>query len=470
MTDTTFPTQFEEDIFRAFDAPEARPEFTDRLYRDLMQRAEAGIQKRKRVLRLHPAWVTALIILLISIVVLAVGPKKVYAALQSLFGYVPGAGFISTEGGLALREPLEKTQNGLTFRVEQLLATPEGTVLVARFQGVDANQETGLDQVWIALEGGQRFRAVEYGIESTGFPGEFLGVFKYRPLPGGTKTVMVAWQGPANSPNHRSVPWQMLLELSPLTDPAVALNLPNAYTPKGASASQSGITLEIERVSSSQKDTAVWVKVIFPEVFSFVELNSVTLIDDSGKQVQQKNTGIHFEDQGQAIEVFKTPGAPLHGYKSLYWTLDFPAIDPSVQKLTLQVNRIGFRAEPAISYPIELGPRPAVGDSWPIHEILTIGAISLEVKQARMVELTSAGQPMAGLVLDIAPHDPAQVQLTQVWLSAPGSVEIFDETSQTWAPAWQPQAFPRDHIDIRLTLLDGVLNGDWNIQWEHLKP
>jgi hypothetical protein len=77
---------------------------------------------------------------------------------------------------------------------------------------------------------------------------------------------------------------------------------------------------------------------------------------------------------------------------------------------------------------------------------------------------------MAGLVLEIDAVNPKQVQLNQIWLNAPGSEQIFDKTTYTWAPAWQPDSIPGGVINLSLILMDGQLNGQWQIEWEHQNP
>ncbi|NLG95815.1 MAG: sigma-70 family RNA polymerase sigma factor [Chloroflexi bacterium] len=80
------------------------------------------------------------------------------------------------------------------------------------------------------------------------------------------------------------------------------------------------------------------------------------------------------------------------------------------------------------------------------------------------------GQPMVGLVLDIKSMDPDAAALDQIWLYVPGSHVVLNKATNTWAPAWPPDKLPDDRIDIHLTMIQGMLHGDWQIDWEHQKP
>src|SRR5690606_6637539 len=142
---------------------------------------------------------------------------------------------------------------------------------------------------------------------------------------------------------------------------------------------------------------------------------------DLGNVYPRKTGQVHFEDQGQPYTVLETPGPAAQRYKNLHETLSFPPIDPAAKRLTLQVDQLSFRASPYETYSIDLGPHPTIGDSWAVDEVLHVGDLFLRVNSARLVALDknapgARGQSWVGLVLDIEPLNPEEVQIDQIWL------------------------------------------------------
>ena len=90
-------------------------------------------------------WATVGIAVLLAVAVafLAVGPQRVWADLQRLLGYVPGVGFVGLEETRVLTAPVTVTRDGVTLRVEQVLAQPDGTTVVVSSEGLSPE-----DEVW----------------------------------------------------------------------------------------------------------------------------------------------------------------------------------------------------------------------------------------------------------------------------------------------------------------------------------
>jgi hypothetical protein len=363
------------------------------------------------------------------------------------------------------------TQNGQIVQVQQLLSSSEETVLVLHLMDFPLNQGIDLDRgVSLQLEDGSILFPGDFGVESSGVPGEYTAVFKFEPFPEGTRQVVVNWKPPSRHEN-----WQLPANLFPISDSEVATILPKSYEPAEASIARQGITLKVDQVSSIPSDTAVRLQMIFPQVFDFASPETLSLVDDLGNVYPRKPGRIHFEDQGQSYTVLETPGLAAQRYKNLHETLSFPPIDPTAKRLTLQVDQLSFRASPYETYSIDLGPHPAVGDSWEVGQALTVGNLSFHIKQARLVALDknapgARGHSWVGLVLDIEPFNPEKIHIDQIWLRVWGAQEVFDRTTYTWAAAWLPDQMPSGTIDIHLDIVQGILNGDWIIQWEHQKP
>jgi hypothetical protein len=470
---------FEEKVHLATQMPDPSTEFAGALWERVIvhpQRLPSWEQRFHNFFS-KPAWaLIASVLLVVALIAALAGPQRVLAALQGILGYIPGVGFVSTENAAAMREPVELTQNGQMFQVEQLLSSNKETVLVVRLHGFPAYQNIGLDRgISLAMADGKVILPGSFAVNTTATPGEYTGVFKFSPLPVGTRQITVAWKSLSGAQSAEPAMWQIPVTLFPISDPDIVKLLPNSYEPDHASASLQGITLKIDQVSSSSSDTAVRLQMIFPQVFEFARPNSMVLMDDLGKTYQNQKGQVHFEDNGQPYQVLTTPGPTQPVFRSLLETHDFPAIDPAVKQLALQVNQLNFRASPYATFAVDLGSRPSVGDRWPIDQLISIGDIPLRVNSARLVSLGKDapggnGQPMMGFVLDIEPVNPGQIQLNQIWLTVWGAQQVYDPTTSTWAAAWLPDQVPSGTIDIHLTVVQGILNGEWKIQWEHQKP
>ena len=465
--------EFEDKLRAAMFVSNDGKNFLPALRKQLLEQPEK-IHAKQALLLTRPVWAGTLILVLIMITVIVLGPQKVYAAFRQLFGYIPGVGFVSTDYGFALREPVVQTRDGKTFQVEQLIASSEETVLVVRLTGFPVYQDIGLDQgISIELPDGYARYPGDKSVEVTSTPGEYLGVFKFHTLPVGNENLTVIWKQPALQ-GTAAADWEIKVQLFPVTDPAVLKLLPAGYVPEGASDTKSGITLKVERVSTSQTDTGIQMAFIYPQPFIYFNSSTAELRDDLGNTYALQ-AGLHSEDQGQLIENLNTPNANQQVFHSLLQTLKFPPISSDAKQLMLNIPGLNFRAAPDVDFAIDLGSHPVIGDSWPIDGIINLDDLTLHVKKARLVNLDqdapgSSGQAMAGLVLDIEAQDPDQVEITQIWLLIPGVGTIFDTGTATWAPAWPADSLPSGVVNLSLNLLDGRLKTHWQMQWEHQNP
>jgi hypothetical protein len=465
-----YSREFEDKLRAAMSVSDDGKIFLFALRKQLMEHPVKKSPKRPFQFA-RPLWVGTLILILIMITVIVLGPQKVYAAFRHLFGYIPGVGFISTDNGFALQEPVAQTRDGRTFQVEQLIASNEETVLVVRLTGFPTYQEIGLDQgIAIELADGYARYPGDKSVEVTSTPGEYLGVFKFHALTADNNNVTVIWKQPALQ-GIAAADWKIKVQLFPVTDPAVLKVLPVGYGPDGASDTESGITLNVEQVSVSQTDTGIQMSFIYPQPFIYFNSSTVQLSDDLGN-IYAVLEGLHSEDQGQLIGELSTQNAGPQVLYRLVQTLKFPPVSPDASQLMLNISSVNFRAAPDVAFAIDLGSHPVIGDSWPVNSIISLDDLSLHVKKARLVNLDqdapgSSGQAMVGLVLDIEALDPDQVEITQIWLRVSGIEPIFDAGTATWAPSWTADSIPSGVVNLSLKLLDGKLKAHWQMQWEH---
>ncbi len=461
---------FEDQIGRAVLTPEPRPEFARQLWQRMTALSTAGSTQAPafhRILR-RPGWALAgLVILALLIGTVIVGPQRVLAELQKGLAYIRGVGFVSTEQGLAIREPVQAALDGKTVTVEQLLSSDEEAVLTLRLQGFPPYQDIGLEYgVWLALPDGYAYRPREYSVGITARPGEYVGVFKFRPLPAGTDQAAVVWQPAPGEPELR-----IQVHLSPLTDAMVRERLPESYSPEGAIATIDGISLVVDQVSTGRSTTGIRLQTYFPADLDYAWVNAPVLSDESGRTYEAV-PGVHFEDQGQPVEPAVLPGGGDVPAGHMFSTFEFPVLNAGVKRLMLTCDGVSFGASPRVEVSVNLGEQPAVGDVFAVNQSFDVGGMGFLIRQARLVPLPTDGVPRAGLILDIEPEDPTQVKLEQIWLYETMFVDgyLYDPESMTWTNGWLVEEIPSGAVEVKVRSLRGTILGEWQIQWDQPQP
>ena len=137
MTDNSRNVELEKELSAVY-ASAASEEFVSKLQSQLNRKALEQTQRKARPFYLRPAWLaTSLVLLALLISFFAIGPSKVVAAFQKLWGYVPGMGLVSTESRLrVLAEPVEQIRDGVTLTVTSALLSADNTRIDYRVFGI----------------------------------------------------------------------------------------------------------------------------------------------------------------------------------------------------------------------------------------------------------------------------------------------------------------------------------------------
>lgn len=463
-------SSFENQVAQAARTPDPSPEFADRLWQRMTTHAvpRTPFNQTIRGIFRQPGWALAgLVILGLVIATVIVGPQRVLAELQKGLGYIRGVGFVSTEQGLAIREPVQVVLDGQTVAVEQFISSDKEAVLTLRLQGFPPYQDIGLEHgVWLALPDGYAYRSREYSVGVTATPGEYIGVFKFRPLPAEVSQVTVIWQ-----PNPSAPELKIQLALFPLSDAAVMEWLPESYSPEGAIATVDGISLVVDQVSTSRSTTGIRLQTYFPADLDYAWVNAPLLSDQNGRTYEAV-PGVHFEDQGQPVQSTTIPAGSDLSARKMQSTFEFPALGAGVKHLSLSVDGVSFGASPRVSVSVDMGEKPSVGDVYPVDREFTVGGMRFRIRQARLVSLPGERAPRVGLVFDIEPEDPARVRLEQIWLFDTIFVDVYlyDETTMTWTNGWLEDEIPTGIIEVKLRSLRGTILGEWWMDWPHPQP
>lgn len=142
-----------------FPSPDSR--FIERLGLRLAGGAAQGASRPIQSRRLGRAWARYVVIGLIAALMatlLAIGPERVITAFERWVGYLPGFGVVELSGARALPRPVSHSENGITFSVEQFVASADETLLLVKVTGLEKGQEVSPRTVFIEWPGGNGLR------------------------------------------------------------------------------------------------------------------------------------------------------------------------------------------------------------------------------------------------------------------------------------------------------------------------
>lgn len=213
-------TGFEDDIRLVLQVPEPDEEFLQNLRKEILGRTikPPVIQG----LRLRRSWAFSLTILAVLLgLILAIGPSKVWAAVRSLFGYIPGAGFVQLDTALRILEaPQSLERDGIKLTVEQIITDTQKTVVTYTVDGLTpgdypAREDAPFcsDMPFLQLPDGTQLAAK--GGEGTGWPGGFRTAHTFPAVPLDVSTMefvlpCIQGTGPGFAPEN----WSIALRLA----------------------------------------------------------------------------------------------------------------------------------------------------------------------------------------------------------------------------------------------------------------
>ena len=126
-------------------APEPDPVFVSSLQASLRKSAPPRYPFQVNPLqKIRFAWAVPVIILfIVTIFTLVVGPQKVWAAVRSLFGIIPGYGVVDSNTLIrGVETPVTQTRSGITITIDQGIATNEWTVVQFTVEGLTSANKT----------------------------------------------------------------------------------------------------------------------------------------------------------------------------------------------------------------------------------------------------------------------------------------------------------------------------------------
>lgn len=122
---------FEKEIKQTYRLPDANPAFFNRLEAKLQAYQHNPVAKAKPTFHFVRGWVyAAATLIFLGALVFAIGPSKVLAQIQAVFGFVPNIGLVDTSSPFRqLAEPVSDTREGVTLDIKSAFLSADGTVI-----------------------------------------------------------------------------------------------------------------------------------------------------------------------------------------------------------------------------------------------------------------------------------------------------------------------------------------------------
>lgn len=374
MNEWTSSPEFEAKIIQSFRTPEIRSEFVDRVYSDLMQRANEKSRKYHPFLGFRPARTIAVAILsLMIIATLVIGPQRVYAQFMKLFGYIPGVGIVDLNAPIrVLAEPVSVTRAGITVTVTSATLTEEKTQIAYRIFGVPSSSYPDPEDIsgcmqpeYLYLADGTHLTQINNG---------------YEPVPANVNTAVFVIPCISNTlPGKAPENWELPLNFMPAPPDLTIMPMfdlstipPVSQTPTN-SPSNTPVALEENVVTVSKvietSDGYILIGQFQPlsELGeSFQQTGALEIQDASGKKISYT----HPLDLNEEINL-ESAGMPGIG-----WAAQFKAAG-LVYPLTIRFSGVNiYLADPGTTaeFTFDAGANPQPGQEWtPNQEILLAG-------------------------------------------------------------------------------------------------
>ncbi|MDK2979909.1 MAG: hypothetical protein PWQ55_256, partial [Chloroflexota bacterium] len=442
-------------------------------------------------------WLPTTLVILLIVIALTLFSPQVAAAMRRIFGFIPGIGLVESSAYKVLAEPYNEQRDGIDLRIENATSDAERTRILLQVEGEwaqgtasdaeDMPEPTPLDDPYLLLPDGSRYPILSADHHGNGSGDAYTYRLTFAALPQDVWNVTLALPRithipPGQGPEDWLIPLHFKAgdpqELQPVFEvestplggkenaeewasPEEKQEMQNA-TPggKASTADPFGLSFQLDKVvpvdngylfmtRTGWQDTAIepW-GVMF-------NLESVT--DAGGNAFSYEITqpdSFPAEGQREVNNAFLVNGN----------SIDWP--------VTLVVRAMEVRLKSEAVFSVDLGPNPAVGDTWQIDQTVTVGGYTIHVDSIETgtaadghtllrIHMHSA-DVMRALVVD-----PAQPEAVT---GGGGGADIPLEGPYTFSAQMTYDSLPQDPLTLAISSLTVVARGPWQITWQPEAP
>jgi hypothetical protein len=475
-------------IQAAMDVPDPTPQFFAELGDKLDARSHAMAEsasdlrnqeqpKPRSGLFWRPLWQIAVVFLIVlGLAILAIGPQRVAAQVQSWLSYTGWFGFVELDQTWVLSAPVQQEQNGVVVTVTEVIATPE-RVAIRLTSRTSAGSPVKLDppftDIKLLLTGGKELEAATAAASN----GE--GIFEFPGLPTGMDQITLVI--PPDEGTEKDVPWELPLSLQPAAQSMAGVTWPAAYRPKDGRASVNGLTMEVLAVVQTSQVTALQVKFTGENTGAFnpaPQAPQGQLFDNLG-HAYQPSSAPSYENMnflGVKATVVTPIGPHTSDETSTITAFTFAPLSPAASQATFSFDEVQVDVPAQASFTFDPGPNPQVGQVWDLDNTVAVAGARLHFNRARLTTIPG----------DIGQNEPEEWYVLTFWADSPiqdgrrvSSVEpgfefpsipsdrmtIYGSSTGQIEIQLYYRQLPTGSIQMTIHKAGLVLYGPWEVRW-----
>jgi len=460
------PEEVESQLDQMFRSIQADARFAARLEKDLTTRRAAARPARLGQL----AWAGLSIVVVLILLLAWAGPNRVLAETRRLLGYLPGIGFADPESTRVLAEPVEVTREGITLRIEQVVANAERTKVIFSISGLPEDRPTEYDAPHYSLvfEDGTDKWDLSYHLNSK--ETQISGDLEFSELPpGAEKATLLLPRLPGVAEGVAPEDWTVPLQLK---DPD---QVARSYRPEGAQATINGMTVKVIEAAQSPTDTGLkimtdWIGTHEGEFCGM----TLQMSDDRGRDYDL----LEMQQPDFPLPLRPNPTPTPPGTRER--TYRFAPFAQGAHQAILNITQICWRYEGQGQGELTLDPgqKAYVGQTWTFDPsnppVFHVGEQTIEVLSAQIAKVPE----------DQAGFDSELMLTLELKLNLNGNVSEFGPAfthSQNPPGNYGGSSVPLEngHLEARLILRElpdrpliiqlvevtEILQGPWEIRW-----
>jgi len=461
-------TEFEDDIRQVLRVSEPDEKFLLNLRKEIL----GGVMKSpvQQGLRLKRSWAFSLIILAVMLgAILAIGPSKVWAAVRSLFGFIPGAGFVQLDAPLRILDaPQSMEREGITLTVEQIIADSQKTVLTYTVDGLSpedfpAGEDAPFcyDLSFLQLPDGTHL-AVKSG-EGTGWPGGFRTAHTYPAVPLDMNTIefvvpCIEGTGPGFAPENWIIPLQLVaappdFEVLPVIEvgeAGIATGTPEEVSP---TLPFPGVSFRLEKAVPMEGGYLLQGLLSWSEEYDYITFPSYAIEITSAEGQQIVAEPQNLESDIDPYNEHRMEWAVLTGGKNYPgpWTITLPMV--------IEEKGVDVKVE------LDFGSSPVLGQVLELNQKIDVAGQEVVLTTA-VLDTGKDGNTWLDLHFDT---DPSAVTGLSVWDQGNKSQDRITGHggggNGSFNLGWSYDYIPSGVITLTISNISIMHSGPWQFTW-----
>lgn len=460
----------EDKIKAAARAVEPNSRFSDDLWQQISQKR---IDRRQTAFTGSGLFRTlrtaALVLPVIALAIIVIGPQKVATAFNSLFGYLPNAGFVEDNPStLYLVEPVTVQQEGVKLTVEQVVADRNNVIVTYEFIGLPEGSPCFFDSNMLRLPDGKTRLPIGGGVS-----GAQAHIY-YQPLPEGVRTLtLLVSQNSPDSSCEIPQDWSVDIALGPL--PASATLMPVTQGQDLQVSTQTAIPAT-DGNAAEVNDVHFAIDKVAELADAYVVSGHVTGSNPAWNDISARPDFIQVSDANGRIIPIEQADDDVN--ESGGFAFKFAKGDYA-NPLTVEFQSVYIAAlfDDGNTFTFDAGAHPQVGQSWAVNQTLNLLGREVTIESVSAIHddtISRDPQIANGYAIQMKPDDDIfSLDFLDIGLpfgtgwsyGSSGRMADGIRTEMTY-----PEGLPTGLVTYQVRSISYVLNGLWQLQLQLPSP